>query len=448
MKKKLFEGLGVAPGKNYVAPFMIALVAAYLVLLTVVTIAGLVVLWPSCNYPKLTPSAINDLTVTSVSPGFGDTKDEALVSIRGTGFADKVSVNFNNKPSSDVKVVDSTHLRARIPQVDKKGIVDIVVNNNPNENPAGKSRVLARGFLYVDDNDSSPKPSINSITPVSGPLTGGQRVTIKGSGFQNTTMVSFGGLPGINIQALNDATLVVTSPPHGEGKVDVAVSASDVALAPEGYTYTCWTTVPIYLFIMIILASALGSCLHGLRSLVWHVSERNLQNRALPKYFLLPFIGAAIGVIFFLAVSAGFYKVEGSTESMILIGLCTLVGMFSDEAAVKLKKIAESLLTEVPPVGKDSLISVTSITPKCGRPNENTEVTILGTGFDEPPIVRFGNEPAFVKSYNKTSILVTTPKLHVGEFDVSVINKNGQSFTVRNGYEYVAPEDLKKPMKD
>ncbi len=437
------HGLDVAPSKAYATPGMIGCVTLYLFFLTMVAITGLVYFWPSCETPNLASSNVSDLTVTSISPGFGKIEGGEWVSIRGTGFADNTTVSFVAKQGTDadVKIVDSTHLRVHTPS-GTLGNVDIVVTNKDGGS-AEHSKILVNGFLYIDSKDPL-KPSINSITPVSGPFTGGQTVTIKGSGFKNAATVSFGGIPGTNIDASVDTTLVVTTPPHGEGKVDVAVTAGDIGILQEGYTYTCGVILPRHLFMMIILAGALGGCLHGLRSLVWHVGERDLEIGRLLKYFLLPLIGVVIGVIFFLAVSAGFYNVQGgSTQSMILIGLSGLVGMFSDEAVVKLKKIAEGLLTEVPSVGKVTTISVTSITPKYG--SSGTEVAILGEAFDEPPIIRFGNKLATVKKSSPTFILVTTPECDKGKdggkVDLIVINKNGQSFTVPEVFEYKLTED-------
>lgn len=416
------------PNEGYVTQNGIRLIALYLTVITLGTIAGLVFLWPSCGAVNWTSSAVSDLTVTSISPGSGIIEGGTLVSIRGTGFADGVTVSFGEIAATEVRIVDSTHLRVLSP-AHKKGTFDIVVTNL-----GKKSRVLSPGFFYVDSNDPLPKPSIKLLSPVSGPLTGGQVVTIKGTGLQNVTTVSFDGLPGTNIQVMNDTTLVATTPAHGEGKVDVAVDAGATATLSEGYTYTCWSIVPTHLFIMVILAGALGGCLHGLRSLVWHVGDRNLQNSRQLKYYLLPLIGAAIGVIFFLAVSAGFYTVQG-TESMILIGLAGLVGMFSDEAAVKLKKIAEGLLTEVQPSAQAVTVSVTSVSPNFGSTTGNTEVTIAGKGFDITD-VRFGENDAAVKNLTQMSITAITPAHKAGKVDVFVINKNGQSFTLRDGYEY------------
>ncbi len=257
VKEVEYEANG--PGKGYVTGGRIVWMALYLTLFTLGPIGGLVRLWPSCETVNWTSSADSDLKVTSISPGSGMIEGGTLVSIRGTGFADGVAVKFGENTVKEVGIVDSTHLRVHSP-AHSKGIIDIVVTN-----PDKKSRFLSPGFLYVDSKSPSPKPSINSLSPILGPLTGGQPVTIKGSGFQNVTMVSFGGLPGTNVQVLNDTTLVATTSPHGEGKVDVAVDASATAILSESYTYTCWSIIPSDLFKMMILAGALGGSLHGLR---------------------------------------------------------------------------------------------------------------------------------------------------------------------------------------
>ena len=210
--------------------------------------------------------------------------------------------------------------------------------------------------------------------------------------------MTFGGLPGTAVQVLNDTTLTASTPAHSESKVDVAVGDASSALLSGGYTYTCWGAMPYRLFTMVILAGALGGALHGLRSLFWYVGNRDLRRSWILMYFLLPLSGASIAVIFFLVASAGLYTVPG-TASLVLIGLAALVGMFSAEAAEKLKKIAQGLLTSAPQgantvvpkpggtLSQVSALSVTSITPTSGPTNGGTSVTIAGTGFADGVIV-------------------------------------------------------------
>jgi hypothetical protein len=434
------KGQAIAPGHNYVTPIMISFIAIYFIILTVLIIKGIYSNWPSCEPPNVTSINTSNLTLSSIYPAFGNVGNETLASIRGSGFTDNIRVKFGSEQSKTVNIVDSTHLRVSVPKAnieDKTKLVDIVVTNNPDAKPPGKTSVLVNGFLYVNSSVSQAKPLIHLITPTSGSLNGGQPITIKGSGLQNVTSVSFGGSLGTDILALDDKTLVVIPPAHAEGKVDVAVSANNVAIAPEGYSYTCWVIPFSQLFLLIIFSGALGSCLHGLRSLVWHVMKRDLQNKAVLKYFLLPIIGVTFAVMFFLVISAGFYKLQGSENIIILIGLCAIVGMFSDEAAVKLKSIAEGLLSKVPSPDKDTPITLMSIKPQSGDPNKEVPVELSGEFSDQTPIVHFGNKQATVINSNQTSISVTTPKLRLGEFDVSVINENGQSSTKIKGYKCI-----------
>lgn len=414
----------------------IVAIALHITILAIGTIAGLVYFWPSGN---TSANTVNGLKINSVLPSSGSMKENTDVNIYGAGFTDKTKVFFNNVQATSVKIIDKTHLKARSPTHRKQGIVDVEVENSDQ-----KKRVLSPGFFYFDPQtkDSLPKPSITSLSPNIGPLSGGQRVTIKGNGFTYATMVSFGGFPATKIQFLDDKTLVVTTPSHGEGKVDVTVDAGAPTIEParlqQGYTYTHWFIMPSHLFLMAVLAGALGGCVHGLRSLVWHVGKRQLQTSWLLKYYLLPLLGAALAVIFFLAASAGFYTVQGS-GNLILIGLAGLVGMFSDQAAEKLKKIAEGLLAEVKNTTspESTPVTVIAIAPNFGSTAGNNEITISGTGFDDTPQVRFGNKNAIVtKKFDDTSITVTAPAHTVGKVDVLVINKDGQSFMMRDGYEY------------
>jgi hypothetical protein len=151
-------------------------------------------------------------------------------------------------------------------------------------------------------------------------------------------------------------------------------------------------------------------------------------------------------VIFFLVVSAGFYTVQQATNSFILIALSGLVGMFGNEAAEKLKKIAEGLLSEVPKdnIVESDTVSIASIEPQSGSIDGKTDVTITGQNFDDV-IVRFGEKDATFKRWSQTSITVITPEHTAGNVDVFVINKNGQSFVIRKGYTYVTTKTNERP---
>jgi len=74
----------------------------------------------------------------------------------------------------------------------------------------------SRGWAVSDSGDIityTGAPTVESISPTSGPGAGGTTVTIKGCGFSGATGVTFGSAAGTNVTVVNDATITVTSPP-------------------------------------------------------------------------------------------------------------------------------------------------------------------------------------------------------------------------------------------
>ena len=73
-------------------------------------------------------------------------------------------------------------------------------------------------------------------------------------------------------------------------------------------------------------------------------------------YVLLPFVGAALGLVFYLVIRGGFFSTQASVDETSPFGfaaLAALVGMFSEQAVLKLKEVAETLLSK-PAQGKDA----------------------------------------------------------------------------------------------
>lgn len=78
---------------------------------------------------------------------------------------------------------------------------------------------------------------ISSVSPGSGPTTGGQEVSISGAGLAGATNVTFGGVAGV-ITSSADTLVTVTTPPHAPGVVDVVVTIpGGPVTAAAAYTY-------------------------------------------------------------------------------------------------------------------------------------------------------------------------------------------------------------------
>lgn len=83
-------------------------------------------------------------------------------------------------------------------------------------------------------------PTVTSITPTSGPTTGGQSVTVSGTGFQPDATLSFGGVSATGVSAVSSTTLTAITPAHPSGVTDVIVTnpGNQVGTLTAGYTFS------------------------------------------------------------------------------------------------------------------------------------------------------------------------------------------------------------------
>jgi hypothetical protein len=84
----------------------------------------------------------------------------------------------------------------------------------------------------------------------------------------------------------------------------------------------------------VILAGALGSLIHAVRSVYWYVGNRELVWSWLAKYVVLPFLGAALAVVFYFVIRGGFFSPQAGFEQTSPFGfaaLAAMVGMFSEQ---------------------------------------------------------------------------------------------------------------------
>ncbi|MCZ6601761.1 MAG: IPT/TIG domain-containing protein, partial [Planctomycetota bacterium] len=114
---------------------------------------------------------------------------------------------------------------------------------------------------------SAPKPRIDTITPISGDVAGGDTIGIVVRKFAddftvNLPEVEFGGRPSPSISAISPDTLVATTPPSlAAGYVDVVVRGTGIAQSARlanGFKYTGISQGPIIIALS-PLAGAVGT---------------------------------------------------------------------------------------------------------------------------------------------------------------------------------------------
>lgn len=166
-------------------------------------------------------------TITGVNPNQGSLAGNTLVNIsiaNGT-FGANATATFGANAATIVSN-SPTMLTVQTPPATTAGPVDVAVTLNGFGSPAA---VSTGGFTYQS-------MIVASVSPNTGPLTGGGTVTITGEGFQNVTAVSI--LTTFTVNSLTQITGTLAASPN-PGPVDVVVTSSTqgTATLQGGFTY-------------------------------------------------------------------------------------------------------------------------------------------------------------------------------------------------------------------
>lgn len=119
----------------------------------------------------------------------------------------------------------------------------------------GETRPISGGGVDEElgfNADVRPLPGITSVSPSSGPATGGTQVTITGHDFTGTTAVRFDSVAAASFTVNSDSQITAVSPPASPGTVDISiqnpglspVDATDKFTFAEKFTSNAVCVVP------------------------------------------------------------------------------------------------------------------------------------------------------------------------------------------------------------
>jgi hypothetical protein len=219
--------------------------------------------------------------------------------------------------------------------------------------------------------------------------------------------------------------------------------ATGTAPSTAKFSYFNWRvslTRDQQFFVIVALAGVIGAVLHGLRSLSRYIGERYLFRSWIPYYILLPLVGGILATIVYLVLRAGLLPgaaTSSQPDPYGITAIAALVGLFSAQAAEKLKAVFETLFTKVEPgsqaVADIAVPSITGFAPPHGPPG--TPVVISGRNLTSVTGVAFtgADAPTFKKD-SETRLTVSVPEgattgpitLHAGQDHVT----SSQNFTV------------------
>jgi len=340
--------------------------------------------------------------VSGLSPTSGPLAGGTTVAINGTGLKGATAVKFGNKAGTGISVKNDTCLTIKTPAQDASvGWVNVTVTTGGGTS----ANSSVNKFKY------NAIPTVSTISPSSGPVTGGTIVTINGSSLGSPTSVTFGSTAGLIIDQ-NSTQINVTAPAHAAGIVDIRVitaGGTSAIVTSDKYTYVGIPTITA-------LSPSFGTKAGGTSVTI---TGTNFTN---PSTIMFGNVNAT-GFTYTSATSIKAFT-PAQPEGTYNISVITAGGTS--------RNLSTFTYFTTP--------TVTAIEPASGPLTAGTVVTITGTGFTPTgTTVKFGTTlGTAVMVANSTALSVKAPAaLAVGAVDVTVTTVGGSNLTT-NGYTYKA----------
>jgi hypothetical protein len=172
-----------------------------------------------------------------------------------------------------------------------------------------------------------------------------------------------------------------------------------------------WLSLNIQLLLLATSAGALGSYIHGLKSLADFLGNRTAKTSWFYFYLTRPFLGAALAVLFYAVIRGGFMAGTPADANAVnpygVIAVCGLVGMFSDRASQKLSEVFETMF-RTDDTRKDKLGSAepSRLDPDTVPVNGTVrEVTVRGANLGNTDNVRVDGIDRRPRSVNNDAVV-------------------------------------------
>jgi hypothetical protein len=154
-------------------------------------------------------------TIAKLAPVKGGAGGGTTVTITGTNYTEVAAVHFGAVAATSFTVNSTTSITATSPE-EPVGNVNVTVTN-----PGGTSGGSHR-YKFA--------PVINSVSPNSGPATGGTSVSITGVGFApGATTIKFGSTLAASVECTSSTFCTAVTPPHAAGKPNVTATVNKIA---------------------------------------------------------------------------------------------------------------------------------------------------------------------------------------------------------------------------
>ena len=357
--------------------------------------------------------------VTAITPSSGlNSGSLNITNLEGTGFLTGATVQLQKSgqtsiSGSSVSVVSPTQITCTFNLSGAgTGTWNVVVTNTDTQ-----FGTLTNGFTVTN-----PAPTVTSVAPSGGPLSGGTSITITGTGFISGATVKIGTNPATGVNVTNSTTITAATP-AGTGMQSVVVTNPDTQSSNTNITFT-YAAAPI---VTAITPSS------GLNS-----GSLNITN--------LEGTGFLTGATVQLQKS-GQTSISGSSVSVVSPTQITCTFNLSGAGTGTWNVVVTNTDTQFGTLTNGFTVTnpaptVTSVAPSGGPLSGGTSITITGTGFISGATVKIGTNPATgVNVTNSTTITAATPA-GTGTQSVVVTNPDTQSSNTNITFTYAAASKL------
>ncbi len=100
--------------------------------------------------------------------------------------------------------------------------------------------------------------------------------------------------------------------------------------------------------LMVVFASIIGATVQAIGSIAQHCSKCDLTSPWAVWYFTRPMVGAGLALALYFVIRGGLLNLSTDASALSIYGIAGLsgiVGMFTNQATLKLRDVAETLLS-------------------------------------------------------------------------------------------------------
>ena len=356
------------------------------------------------GYTYLSPNP----SVTSVQPGSGDVAGGYVAAVIGVDFQPTSKVSFGGV-AADVLGYSPQSLTVTVPEAAVSGAVTVEVTAE-----GYPSASLNDGFTYVEQG----APSIEAVTPESGPVAGGSLVVVVGANLRADSAVWFGPAAAFDVIAIgSDAITVMLPPAPAAGPVNVIIKTPGFpdAVLNNGFTFVA-PDAPTITSVMPSTGPLAGGDVIG-------VQGTNLTPNS---------------VVYFGAAAASNVLSNGPDGITLTLPAGSAKGPV--DVVIKTPGFADAALPNGFTYLGDDDPSISGVVPETGPTSGGGLVLVQGSAFQPGSKVLFDNTQAkTIHVVGPQGIVVELPTGTAGVVDVRVQTPGASDAIYPNGFTYIAP---------